>query len=621
MQRRAGVFRKSGTRIDAPGMCQKGAEYMAVTGNHQNGTNGHTRSNAVLYARVSSEEQARRESIETQIHVAQQQCEREGITLTHIYRDEGVSGTVPFEQRPGGKQVLADARAKKFPLVLLYKVDRLGRSDVVSHVARHHLETLGVGLRSLTEPFDTTTPHGRFMFSILAAQSAMERENIRERSIAGIERSAKAGRWLGGSPPRGYKITPERKLVPDTDLVLNGKGITEAELILMIYRWIGDERCSTNEVAKRFNEQKIPVTQIKRGGRRRGSGVWLPRTIAVIVKNPLYRGEYVFRRRLKKNGAQELRYAVPALVAPELWQRAQNVIAANWHHRRSSSHREYLLRGLVRCGLCGMAMSGMSGRGKDCFYFFYRCQGKKQELSWIHGWCPARLAPALKLESLVWDELARWILDGKSLDKALAAALKDVQGERDQLQQRLTKARTKLESLEHERQRAISLCRQGSIDDRDLEKQLTEVAQERQAWHQTIAALEQQLSSEADPHAALAQFHAQLARFQKDIRKGALAPEEKRKIFETLVTEVRVFGKIRKRTAEPPVIHQVIPFRATLSPEPEAEGKTILWQRTGASAGHEEEREKVQIIYTFPFTPGEQAVTVLRGTTPPFLEG
>jgi site-specific DNA recombinase len=167
---------------------------------------GHAPVRAALYARVSTEEQSRRESIETQIHFAQQQREREGIRLVQVYKDEGVSGTVPFESRPGGKRLLADARVRKFETVWLYKVDRLGRSDMVSHVARHHLETLGVGLRSLTEPFDTSTPQGRFMFSILVANSAMERENIRERSRAGLHRVASQGRWANGRPPYGYRL-------------------------------------------------------------------------------------------------------------------------------------------------------------------------------------------------------------------------------------------------------------------------------------------------------------------------------------------------------------------------------------------------------------------------------
>jgi hypothetical protein len=140
--------------------------------------NGHAPVRAVLYARVSTEEQREKQSIETQIDFARPWCERENISLVGIYRDEGISGTIPFEDRPDGKRLLEDARQKKFNVVLVFKVDRLGRADVVSHIALHHLETLGVGLRSLTEPFDTATPQGRFMFSILVANSAMDRSRM-----------------------------------------------------------------------------------------------------------------------------------------------------------------------------------------------------------------------------------------------------------------------------------------------------------------------------------------------------------------------------------------------------------------------------------------------------------
>lgn len=94
----------------------------------------------VLYARVSSEEQRERQTIETQIDEAVSWFAREGIALVGVYRDEGVSGTIPLEERPDGKRLLADAQAGKFNLVAVYKVDRLGRADLVAHVARHHLE-------------------------------------------------------------------------------------------------------------------------------------------------------------------------------------------------------------------------------------------------------------------------------------------------------------------------------------------------------------------------------------------------------------------------------------------------------------------------------------------------
>src|SRR2546426_4995078 len=92
---------------------------MATKTKHQNGetlpnSNGHAPIRAALYARVSTEEQRERQSIETQIDFARSWCKRENIPLVDIYRDEGISGTVPFEDRPGGKRLLAEARQKKF---------------------------------------------------------------------------------------------------------------------------------------------------------------------------------------------------------------------------------------------------------------------------------------------------------------------------------------------------------------------------------------------------------------------------------------------------------------------------------------------------------------------------
>jgi site-specific DNA recombinase len=130
---------------------------------------------AALYARVSSEEQREKATIKTQIAEAEKFRQQRGLTLVEKFFDEGVSGTVPFERRLGGKALLAAADKKAFDLVLVWKVSRLGRADVVSHVARHALESRGVGLVSITEPFDTSTPAGKFMFSILAAAVIMLR--------------------------------------------------------------------------------------------------------------------------------------------------------------------------------------------------------------------------------------------------------------------------------------------------------------------------------------------------------------------------------------------------------------------------------------------------------------
>ena len=85
-----------------------------------------------IYARVSTEDQKERQSIETQIEHAKQYCQREGYFIADFYCDDGVSGTIPFEEREAAKRLLREAREGKFKTVLVYKIDRIGRDNLVA---------------------------------------------------------------------------------------------------------------------------------------------------------------------------------------------------------------------------------------------------------------------------------------------------------------------------------------------------------------------------------------------------------------------------------------------------------------------------------------------------------
>src|SRR5205823_7631086 len=79
------------------------------------------------YMRVSTEEQRERQSIETQRQYAERHTFREGIEVVDWYADDGVSGTIPMDQRPEGSRLLRDASAGRFGTLLVYKLNRLGR--------------------------------------------------------------------------------------------------------------------------------------------------------------------------------------------------------------------------------------------------------------------------------------------------------------------------------------------------------------------------------------------------------------------------------------------------------------------------------------------------------------
>ena len=178
-----------------------------------------------IYLRVSTEEQRERQSIETQRDFGERYCQLHQMPISEFYVDDGISGTVPLENRPGGKRILEDARTGKFDQLLVFRLDRLGRETRLILNAVAELEKFGIRVRSMTEEFDTATSTGRLMLTMLSGFAAHERDAIRERSgsdpsLARIEwrrlgpGSAESSRtdtarW-GKRPPRAWSSRMKR---------------------------------------------------------------------------------------------------------------------------------------------------------------------------------------------------------------------------------------------------------------------------------------------------------------------------------------------------------------------------------------------------------------------------
>ena len=165
---------------------------------------------AALYAVVSTDDQRERQTIQSQVDALVGAAPHQGLEIVDQYLDDGWSGTLPMEKRPEGARLVEDAKAKKFDVVFFYKLDRLARSlrkflDIVDF-----FEEAGIGLKSMTEPFDTTNPMGRFAVQMMAAVAELERGTIIERTSMGRARIAAQGRWTGGVVPYGYVLDQDR---------------------------------------------------------------------------------------------------------------------------------------------------------------------------------------------------------------------------------------------------------------------------------------------------------------------------------------------------------------------------------------------------------------------------
>lgn len=133
--------------------------------------------NSAIYIRVSTEDQAREGySLEVQKEYLESFATREGYEVFKVYCDDGISAY--STRRPALQALLADAKAKRFGLVLVHKIDRFSRNlkDMLNLV--DELSKYGVGFRSATEPFDSTTSAGKLMFQQLGSFAEFERNRL-----------------------------------------------------------------------------------------------------------------------------------------------------------------------------------------------------------------------------------------------------------------------------------------------------------------------------------------------------------------------------------------------------------------------------------------------------------
>jgi DNA invertase Pin-like site-specific DNA recombinase len=159
---------------------------------------------AGLYLRVSTQEQTTlNQELELKLY-----CEREKYEIYKIYKDEGISGSKT--SRPQLDLMLRDMRNKCFDCVIVWKFDRLGRSTAHLLQVLEELKNKNVRLIATSQSIDTSTPMGKFFFTILSGFAEMEREMIRERIKLGLNRRKAQGKTLGRT--KGSKDKKRRKL-------------------------------------------------------------------------------------------------------------------------------------------------------------------------------------------------------------------------------------------------------------------------------------------------------------------------------------------------------------------------------------------------------------------------
>jgi len=148
---------------------------------------------AAIYTRVSTEEQIDGFSLSAQAEHCQRYADQKGWTVVHIYEERGRCGK--SAQRPEFQEMIQDADAKQFDVVIVHKIDRFSRSllDLMTYLKR--LNDHSVLFVSISEDMDYTTPNGRLMLNMIGSVAQWYLDNLSMETKKGKQEQARQGGW------------------------------------------------------------------------------------------------------------------------------------------------------------------------------------------------------------------------------------------------------------------------------------------------------------------------------------------------------------------------------------------------------------------------------------------
>ena len=434
-----------------------------------------------LYVRVSTDVQVDGYSIEAQIESLENYVKSQGWMDYKVYTDPGFSGK--DLDRPAIKQLIQDCEDGKIDTVLVFKLDRLSRSQKDTlFLIEEVFNANDVGFISIRERFDTTSPFGKAMIGVLSVFAQLERETILERTRIGLKKRAEDGYWRGGGKtPFAYDydketgllvINPERKVIFDLMKTLRLQGYSYAEL----ERITGyDQAWIQGILSAKTNLGKIPY------------------------KGELYDGRH------------------EAVITEEEYEQLQQIERQRSRNQHAS---HYLLSGKIYCGNCG-AKYRYQKWGQRIICYCYSQQKSKPKLIKDPNCNNIRL-DSFEIEDAFLEQLFAMSLNEELFRQTFNLSKLNL---KDELNARVEKTQKRIDNL-------IQLLSE-NLANEDVKKELEKLVKEKA---ETIKQIEEIAVQEKDVK-TFEQIR-NLSKVWKDLEF-----QEKRNLIEQLLDKIIVDGK------------------------------------------------------------------------------
>ena len=310
---------------------------------------------AVLYARVSTDEQAKGFSRMHQEDFLREFCKKSGFEVVEVFLED--ESAKDFKGRPAYQRLkkFAFDRTNKVSHVLFTKWDRFARNIREALNELNDFKRKGIVVEAIDQWINFDVPEDQMLLAVYLASPEIENRRRASNTREGMRKALKLGNWCS-KPPKGYKRDPGSKLmIPNQD----------AEYIRRAFELVGLGVESPDSIRLMLNKEGFKCSKNQ---------------FNLLLKNPLYKGQILVKA---WNGEPETFYQ--GLHEPLVDEATFNKVLGQFRRRRKASaipkkdSPEMVLRGHLECMQCGGQLTGAFSRGNGGTYPYYKCQGKCKE--------------------------------------------------------------------------------------------------------------------------------------------------------------------------------------------------------------------------------------------------
>ena len=343
-----------------------------------------------IYVRVSTDEQRDNGySIDSQLRMIKEYCEKNSYDIVDVYNDAGHSGKDLM--RPEMQRLLKDIKTHKIEKIVAIKVDRLTRNNYDGFWLLNYCEEHDVKIELILEPYDVSTANGEMIFGMNLVFGQRERKEIGARTKRAMEEMA-LEKVHPSKAPYGYIRNAETGHLEIEPI--------EAQVVKEIFELYKNDN-SIRNIANTLNEQKTYLKQ----------GKWNSDKVYKILTNSIYIGTFAYGKTKRK--AQDILYVnnyCEPIIDDNTWNITRKILEKNKHP--NYGEHIHLFTGVVRCPDCGKIMSSTnsfknSGTPKQKVYYHVTCKNPNCKSKGFHYNCD-------KIEenlTRVLNELTRYMYD------------------------------------------------------------------------------------------------------------------------------------------------------------------------------------------------------------------